>query len=128
MGTWADQTAAEIPEGTGPGDGCAESCLSLLCPPCPPPQLPSLLLVLSLVTGQWCWGWKSQQIHQARDAGRLASSVHESAQLWGSCQWEPAQQHLEYVPQGYNTCKGERGRWGQTDLASNPGATTSPAL
>lgn len=109
-GTRADQTAAEIPGGTGPADGCSESLPSASAlSPLPIPQLPSRLLVLSLVTGQWCWGWQSQQIHRAGDAGRLEPSVHESAQLWCSCQWETKQRHLEYVPQGPSIRRGEGG-------------------
>ena len=131
MGTQADQTAAEIPGGTGRGDGCSESLPSASAlSPLPTPQLPSRLLVLSLVTGQWCWGWQSQQIHQAGDAGRLEPSVHESAQLWCSCQWETKQRHLEDVPRGpvhagEKEASGTRRTWPQTLMPPLTSSVTS---
>ena len=86
------------------------------------PQLSSCLLVLSLVSGQWCWVEEPAD-SLGGDAGRLKASVHESAQLWRSCQLETTQRHLEYVPQGHCVTE-EGGRGDQTDLAWNPGATT----
>lgn len=99
LGSWADQTAAEIPGGTGPGDGCSETFPSASAlPPLPTPL--TFILPSRPFLGHWpvVLGVEEPADSLGRDAGRLEPSVHESAQLWSSCQLETTQQHLEYVP------------------------------
>lgn len=122
LGSWADRRAAQSPGGLALVMDALRPLLPLLCLPCPPPNFHPAFLSSpwSVASGA---GEEEPADSLGGDAGRRRPSVHESARLWRSCQLETTQRHLEYVPWGHCARK-EGGCRDQTDLASNPGATT----
>lgn len=114
LSSWADQTAAQIPGGTGPGDGCSETSLSASAlSPLPTPNFHPAFLSSpwSVASGA---GVEEPADSLGGVAGRLKPSVHESVRLWRSCQLETTQQHSESVPQGHCYGRKEAPRTRQT--------------